>query len=519
MLLRAVLIAGFCLAPPALADDILTLAPVTRATVYPSGASILRDISVDLPQGAHRILIPLFSDDSTDGPPRISGGEGLVIGSVQRLSNFATDPQTVYDDAQRAARAALDQAEDRVTAQSDEVDRLQNAVAAAEGEVAFYRSLSGASLEQLDPDALRAAGQLVATELARALEAQRAAGLAKRAAQEDLAEAQRLASQAARDFERLVPPEGPVDMLAVNVEVPQAQTAQLQLEQLIANAGWSAEYDLDLNAQGAPIVAMKRKIIVQQFSQELWSRIALTLSTANPYAKLAPLEPQPNLARIGENVRGYASQRNASEARLQATLEEPIVEEAVIAGDRVANVVIDGLSVTYDYPQPVTVSPDGSALILSLDELSFEAERFNRAAPRRDETAFLMARFDNDRAEPLLPGRASMHRDGVFIGRAGFDLVPAGGQAELAFGALEGLRLSYDLLDNDTGDSGLLTTSSTRRQSMEFSVENLTSVEETVQTIFALPFSQQDSLSVSVRARPSPDETDFDKRRSVSVGT
>lgn len=517
MMLRAALLLGAFAALPAFGDDFQTLAPVTRATVYPSGATVQRDISVDLPQGTHRIMIPLLSNDASDGPPRISGGEGLVIGSVQTLSNFVTDPETVYSEAQRAAREVLDAAQDRVTTQSDEVERLQNAVAAAEAEVAFYRSLSGAALEELDPDALRAAGQVVATELARGLEALRTAKLAKRGAQEALAEAERAVSQAVRDFERLAPPKGPVDMLAITVDVPQAQTAQMQLEQLVGQASWSAEYDLDLNTQGAPVVEMARKIVVVQFSEEIWPDIALTLSTANPFAKLAPETPRPNLARIGENVRTYATQRNATASSLQLERDEPVVEEAMIVEDRVASVVIDGLSVTYDYPQAVTLTPDGGRLILSLDQLSFEAERFNRAAPRRDDTAFLMARFDNTRAEPLLPGNASIHRDGVFIGRAGFELVPAGGETELAFGALEGLRLSYDLLDNDTGDRGLLTTSSTRKQSMEFTVENLTSEEETVQTVFALPFSQQESLAVSVRARPAPDETDFEKRRSVSV--
>ena len=97
------------------------------------------------------------------------------------------------------------------------------------------------------------------------------------------------------------------------------------------------------------------------------------------------------------------------------------------------------------------------------------------------------------------------------------DLIPAGSEAVISFGTLEGIRLSYDLLNNDTGDRGLLASSSTRKQLMEFRVENLTGKEERVETVFSLPFSEQEDLQVDARARPAPDSTDFEKRRGVSV--
>jgi uncharacterized protein (TIGR02231 family) len=128
-----------------------------------------------------------------------------------------------------------------------------------------------------------------------------------------------------------------------------------------------------------------------------------------------------------------------------------------------------------------------------------------------------MAEFTNNTPEPFLPGQASVSRDGVFVGRIPFALIPAGAKAEVSFGALEGLQLDYTMLDNNTGDRGFLTTSSTRNQQMEFSVENLLNSTETVQTVFALPFAEQEDLSVKVRTAPDPDETDFEKRRGVSV--
>lgn len=509
-----VLFVGVVLAAPSFAEDFQALAPVSEVVIYPNGAGLIRDIELDVPAGQHRILIPLLAQRNAVGPPRISGGDAVSIGAVELLEGFTTDATALYSQSQQDAEAALEQALDAVTAQQDRVAELELDVIAADAELAFYRSVSGVGLDTLNAEALRAAGELVATELARIGAARQTAELAVRGAREELEEFQRAAEQAARNLELSFPPNGPVDMLGVTVDAAAAQIVSLTMEQLVSGAGWRAEYDLHLNTEGDALVEMTRKVLINQSTSELWSEVGLSLSTADPFAQLEPREPRPNKASIGQNTRRYTSERAVS---LEAALADGSVrEEAVIVEDERASVVIDGLSVTYDYPSPVTVSPDG-ALILALDELSFEAERFIRAVPRLDQTAFLMARLTNDQSEPLLPGNAQIFRDDKFVGRIDVDLIPAGSEAVISFGTLEGIRLSYDLLNNDTGDRGLLASSSTRKQLMEFRVENLTGKEERVETVFSLPFSEQEDLQVDARARPAPDSTDFEKRRGVSV--
>ena len=242
------------------------------------------------------------------------------------------------------------------------------------------------------------------------------------------------------------------------------------------------------------------------------------MSTANPFAQVNPTEPFPSQAFLQvKGKAGYGSVRSTAPQAEYAELSRADGAPEPIGSFVTAEAVIDGLSVTYDYPQPINLASDGGELILSLDDFTFDAREFNRAAPRFDKTAFLMAEFTNSTQEPFLPGQASISRDGVFVGRSSLPLVPAGDKAEVSFGTLEGLRLDYKLLDNDTGDRGFLTSSSTRVQQMEFSVENLLATTEEVQTIFALPYAEQEDLSISTSSRPSPDETDFEKKRGVSV--
>lgn len=504
---------------PVWAEDFLISAPVTDVTVYPRGATVIRKFSVDLPEGQHRILIPYDANGRDNGPPRLDIPGGIALGALQVLPGYLTDANLILTSEQHAAQDRVEAARDAVRTHDHAVARGQAVVQGQEQKIAYLRTLSGASQTITDPDALHGASDMVAEQISQAFVAKLEAQAALRGITEARDDAAKALAQAERDLSGLALPVGDVDMLAISVEASAAGPVELTLDTLISNAGWEADYDLNLKRGDPAQITMSRKVVLGQWTSEAWSNVALTLSTANPFAQVVPTAPYPSLAQIAPKGKaGYGrsslqAESDATEGLERASAPSPVLEELVIVA---ASAVIEGLSVTYDYPRAISVAPNGK-VILSLDDFVFDAREFNRAAPRFDQTAFLMGEFTNNTTEPFLPGQASVSRDGIFLGRIPFELIPAGAQAEVSFGALEGLRLEYALLDNNTGDRGFLSTSSTRNQEMEFSVENLLNTTETVQTIFALPFAEQEDLSVKVRTTPAPTETDFENKRGVSV--
>ncbi|WP_298295212.1 DUF4139 domain-containing protein [uncultured Litoreibacter sp.] len=501
---------------PLYAADFQVNAPVTAATVYPQGATLTRSIAVDIPAGSHRILLPVPPGAVSEGLPRIEGLGALSVGSMEYLPGFVTDAEAVFSDAQAAALAAVDAAEDALQAAQDKEAVSKASIGAISTRILFLQSVSAGALDTLDAAALLAVGDMVSEEIEKSFLAQQAAVEAGRDAEEAVADARKVLTQAQQDLARLTPPAGPINMLAISVDAPEPVATDLSLKHLIGGAYWQASYDLDL-LRDASELTMARKVVVSQSTGELWSDVALTLSTADPYAQVDPSRVNARGAQIvkREQKEVFASAAPRSDGISRMVADEAFVEEPVIA-ERSASVVIDGLSITYDYPDPVSISPNDGFLSLSLGDFAFEAELFNQAAPRFDDTAFLMARFTNDQPEPILPGVVQLYRDGSFVSRSEIDLIPAGDEAVLSFGALEGLRLDYKILNNDTGDRGLLSTSNTRKQGMEFTVQNLTSEVETVETLFALPFTEQEDLVLSVSSQPKPDEMDVEKRRGVS---
>lgn len=518
-MLRSLSLAALLAASAAYADDVFVVPEISQVTVYPQGASVTRVFSAELPAGSHVISMPYLQQGFADGPPRVSVPDGVAVGAMRLLPNHHKNPDDARTPEQIAAADRVEAARDALQALEDQVIFGKAQVEAQKAKSEYLRTVTGAAQTGTDPAALKAAADMVADQLAAAWSAQHQASIALRADEKARDEARKVLNQSEAELQALNPPNGPLTLLEMAVEVGVSGEIELQVDSLVYNAGWRADYDLDLTRGDNASIAMERKVVMQQSTGEGWTGVDLILSTANPFAQVDPSEPFPSQAFLqAKGKGGYLTSRAAPQAEYADSLreEEVVIVEPVVA-EVSATAVIKGLSVTYDYPEPVNLASGGGELILALDDFTFDAREFNRAAPRLDETAFLIAEFTNTTPEPFLPGQVSVSRDGVFVGRSNLELVPAGGKTEVSFGTLEGLRLEYKLLDNDTGDRGFLTSSSTRVQQMEFSVENLLDSTEQVQTIFALPFAEQEDLQISTGTRPNPDERDFEQRRGVSV--
>ena len=502
----------------ALAEDFQAAAPVTAATVYPQGATVTRTVRAQVPAGSHRILFPVRQGMQTYGPPRILPSGGVALGATQLLTGYVTDAEAVYSPAQQAALERVESLEDQVTAKADEIARAQVALDGANARLAFLASVKGEALDAIDPEALRTAAGLIGSETAAAQLEKQQTTEALRVLSEEMDELKVQLAQARADLARLTPPEGPVDMMAVSLELDAAQEVVLEVVYLNGNAAWRPDYDLRLTRGEQASVQIDRKAVVQQYTGEIWDGIELELSTADPFAGIVPTEPYPNQAMIDNNaykrsVSGGASYDTASAAREAEVMEEPMMEAT---SPIVAGLKVEGLPVSYDYPRKVTLAPDsGEGLQLALDTVTLEAEEKIIAAPRFDATAFLLAELRNTLPEPILPGQASVYRDGVFIGRNYVPLIPAGAEEKLSFGPLEAVRLEWKLLNNDTGDRGIVSRSDTREQAMEFTVENLSDEPVELTALYALPYSEQEDLEVDVTARPAPRREDWEKKRGV----
>lgn len=489
------------------ADDFALTAPATAATVFPRGATITRAAMLDVPQGTHRLLVPaLVGANGT--LPRIDV-TGAALGSTELVSSGIVDGRTLFTSAQTAAYDAWRTAQEGAATAEDARIRAAAAVTAAEDARAFLRSVAGGTLDALDPagiveTATAISGGIAGTEVARAN-----AQAELRTAEHAVEEAKGVLAQARRDLDATGADFGPVTLLALTVDVAQTGPVTLTMEDFVFDAGWSTAYDAMLVGD---VVTFERTVRVRQGSQAMLAGVALRLSTADPLATTAPTEPAPDLVALAQDASRYSP--------LSRNAEHSVAEQADLAVSAPAPITLladaGGPVVAYDWPVPVDLPASGDTVSLTLETVSLQARTFNRAIPRTDETAFRMAEVINTTTEPLLAGPARLFRDGETVGETYLPLIPAGDVAEIAFGPQQHLRLEFVALDNETGDRGIFFASGTRQQDMMFRVRNLSSEAEVVETRFALPYSEEEDLEITVTARPAPDARDVEDKRGVA---
>ncbi len=181
----------------------------------------------------------------------------------------------------------------------------------------------------------------------------------------------------------------------------------------------------------------------------------------------------------------------------------------------VAGAALEGDTVVYVYPEAVTVASGVEDLRLSLDQLTFAPVVEAVAVPRLDRTAFVSARFTNGADEPLLPGEALLFREGVLVGSTWLEVIAPGVETEVAFGALETVRVKREMPKRAEGETGVFSTSNEVRESAVISVENTSGEAWPVRVLDQIPYSEQQDLEIDISASPEPTETDVEGQRGI----
>lgn len=506
------------LLPSALwADDIPLTSTVDAVTLYPQGGTVTRRVDFTAPAGQHSLILTDLPQNTPLAAVRVAV-EGAAMGSVTARSDYVPprDPET---------SAAIDAARDKVEGLEQSlrdgeaaVEAIRQEEKAAQARIGFLSQLGkGEAVAGMDAAGLRELVAMIGEEslAARqaALDARQRAGAADRA----LKDLRKDLEQARAALRALVPQDTPRAMLAVAINTEQPAEGQVTVTYTIPEAGWQPVYDLKL-ARDTGDLQIERGAFIRQATGENWQDIALTLSTSRPSDQTVPGDIWPWLRRIADPdapvpktfSRGAAADAVAELAAPQA--EAMIVEQAAAR--------FDGLAVTYDYPGAVSVASDADRVRVALGTLSLQADIVAQAVPLADDRAFLMAGFTNTADELILPTpEARFYLDDRFIGQRFLDMIPAGAEADLSFGAIDGLRLARVIPQRQEGDKGVFTRSSALDETVQIEVENVTAQDWPMRVLDRVPYSEQEELRIEWSAEPSPSETEVDDKRGVLAWT
>jgi uncharacterized protein (TIGR02231 family) len=302
--------------------------------------------------------------------------------------------------------------------------------------------------------------------------------------------------------------------LVVPVEVAGEGEFELEVSYLVNRASWTPLYDLRFSTT-SDIVHLSYLAEITQSSGEDWIGASLTLSTAKPGLGTLPPKLQPWY--IDSLRPQIARQRFAAHppllpsippppaaARADIQEEEEVTEDSFIAAESVtAEVWKEGSVVTFKLNGGGNIPSDGAPHKTTIFNDDYPCKFDYAAMPRLVSFAYLQANVKNSpNGATLLPGKANIFRNNVFIGATRLDNIAPGQEFKLNLGIDEGLKIERDLVERLV-DKKLIGNQRRINYSYRLIITNLLDKAANLQVTEQLPVSRNEQIKVRlIRSNP-----------------
>ncbi|OCK62111.1 mucoidy inhibitor MuiA family protein [Bradyrhizobium sp. LMTR 3] len=479
------------------AADIAASSAVDAVTVYPDGASVTRLVTLDLPAGENSAVLKDFPLTLDPSSLRVEGEAGakLTIGAIDAKPPRAAPPVN------------LPELDKRIEALKDERVNLQGAIDAARARRKFAERFAdiapvgiGDKGEARPISEWRAAFAAVGEEVASTEAAIRDAERKQRDLDREIA---RLEQDKAQK---------PPNKLEVRIELAAAAAtkATLRVTYAVRSARWTPLYDarLDTGAKDRkPALELVRRAEITQATGEDWSNVALSVSTVRTARGGNAPELNPLIVQYPQPPRPQASVSGAMDNRFRSAAPAAKVAESLAerADEQQAAADVSGFQVVFKIPGRVSLGASEGAKSLRVSTVTLAPDLAVRAAPVKDPTAFLEASFKQNEDAPLLPGRVSIYRDGVFVGRGQMAAASKDETVRLGFGGDDKIKIERAVLKRNEGSAGLIvTTSKTDERAFKTTVRNGHDFPIRIAIEDQLPVSENEQIQVEMLSSTTP---------------
>ena len=468
----------------AMAEQVID-SQISAVTVYPSSATVTRTFAVVLPAGPQTVLVAGLPSTLDENSLRItgSGDKGSSVASVELKNEVRS----------KLVLPRAKELQDKLTAQLDQQALLQADELALNTQQTYLQKLAeqGGSpkadkAESNSTAQWRAGWQTLGAGM-------KEIGAAKVALARDIRELKQQIDVTQRELEQLNNRQQDNKIAVVHLQSTGGKLA-MQLSYQLNQAGWYPVYDANLDTQQSKL-AVTQAAYVQQNSGENWDNVALTLSTLQPSAAVEP----PALSSWWIDYQRPIPRNTlmkSAESVADAAMPEMMAAAAPVAEQR-AMVVDSGYHVSYQIPGKINVNSSEEKQRVVLQQQQWPVALNLQAVPRLDSHAYLYARVENPSSTPLLPGEWLLQRDGVRVGRVDQPLLAPKDQIAMGFGADDAVKLEWQTLKDEAGESGVLNKQQTLQRHYQLKAINGHTKPMTLTVLDSWPVAKQQDIQVS----------------------
>jgi hypothetical protein len=329
-----------------------------------------------------------------------------------------------------------------------------------------------------------------------------------------------------------------------------ARKIAIELNYLVNGANWQQQYNLRAEPQKSSVL-IEYNAVINQTSGENWNGVTLSLSTAEPTMVSAPpiLEPMlisllnparnPNQIQQVEQLQQQAFSA-ADNARQYQQSRKDNVKKGLAANSELNDLAIrnqwfflnasrreiqrfneqvaeisrtEGISVTYKLTGGLTLPSRSDQQLVTIASIKAKADFTLIATPLLTDYVYLQADLLNDSDTVLLPGQASIFRNGEFVGRSQLPQVTIGETFTAGFGIDSQIKVVQELEDKKTRIQG-----GNRIDTYNYRVtlKNYKNTAVELQLLDRLPHSENSSIKIELGKTEPALSKDNEYLRTVS---
>jgi uncharacterized protein (TIGR02231 family) len=223
--------------------------------------------------------------------------------------------------------------------------------------------------------------------------------------------------------------------IVVSVSAENATNIDLDVNYVVANAGWYPVYDLRAKDTKSP-VQLSYKANVFQNTGEQWKNVRLKLSTANP--NQSGLKPELSAWYLdiyqpvsyalqgrmaGVQISRAKDKKMAAPVMMESKMEADMAMEEAPAKsiDDYVSTIQTSLNTEFDISLPYSVLSAAKPTVVGIRNYEMKSDYTYSVAPKVDNEAFLMARATGWEEFSLLQGEANIFFEGTFVGKTYID--------------------------------------------------------------------------------------------------
>ena len=459
---------------------------IAAVTVYPSSATVTRTFTVELPAGPQTVLVAGLPSTLDENSLRItgSGDKGSSVASVELKNEVRSE----------LVLPRAKELQDKLTAQLDQQALLQADELALNTQQTYLQKLAEQggtpktekTVESNSVAQWRAGWQTLGAGM-------KEIGAAKVALAREIRVLKQQIDVTQRELEQLNNRQQDNKVAVVHLQSAGGKLA-MKLSYQLNQASWYPVYDANLDTQQSKL-AVTQAAYVQQNSGENWDNVALTLSTLQPSAAVEPPALSSWWIDYQRPVPRNTLMKSAG-AVADAAMPEMMMAAAPVAEQR-ATVIDSGYHVSYQIPGKINVNSSEEKQRVVLQQQQWPVALNLQAVPRLDPHAYLYAKVENPSSTPLLPGEWLLQRDGVRVGRVDQPLLAPKDQIAMGFGADDAVKLEWQTLKNEAGESGVLNKQQTLQRHYQLKVTNGHPKPMSLTVLDSWPVSKQQDIKVS----------------------